>query len=158
MIGIREELRNEFRVVAPCTHSERCGLLTEANAPHWCHYFASPPPALYADSDWVKFGQRAGIDLRSLPYSFLVLQRAPIPTTDTSVGRIIGEPRHYKGYAKLLSCGPTGVEELMLQKRDEPELFKALKRETGVPVYQWKRDGDRIKEAMPLYPPNRDER
>ena len=27
------------------------------------------------DSNWVKFGQRAGIDLRSLPYCFLALDR-----------------------------------------------------------------------------------
>src|ERR1035438_7840636 len=34
-----------------------------------------PPPAIFADSSWVKFGKRAGIDLRSLPYSFIALDR-----------------------------------------------------------------------------------
>lgn len=154
LIAIREELRTDLRVVAPCTHSERCGLLTDANAPHWCHYFAAPPPALYADSDWVKFGQRAGIDLRSLPYSFLVLQSGPVAPADPEVARIVGEPRHFKGFAKLLSCSVSGVDDLMLQKRDDPALFKSLKRESNVPIYRWKREGDRIKEAVRLYPPD----
>ena len=155
LIGIRETLRDEFQMVAPCTHSQRCGLLALENTQHWCHYFASPPAAIYADSDWVKFGQRAGIDLRSLPYSFLVAERIdPLrsagPTTDAA--RIVGEPRHYKGFAKLLSCDPTGVTDLMLQKRDDPTLYKALKRDRGVPIYRWTRDGDRIKQAQPLFP------
>jgi hypothetical protein len=157
LIGVREQLRQSFRVIAPCTHRERCGLLAAENSGHWCHYFASPPPAIYADSDWVKFGQRAGIDLRSLPYSFLVLEREGVRAaaenaTDTELARIIGEPRHYKGYAKLLSCSAAGVQDLTLQKRDAPDLFKALKRETGVPVYRWRREGDRIKEARHEFP------
>jgi len=36
----------------------------------WCHFFAPPPSEIFATPDWVKFGQRAGIDLRSLPYAF----------------------------------------------------------------------------------------
>jgi hypothetical protein len=133
--------------------------LTPANERHWCHYFADPPLNIYADAEWVKFGQRAGIDLRSLPYSFLVLEKkgiTPRPSahdeTDDQAARIVGEPRHYKGFAKLLSCDQTGVTELMLQKRDEPGLFKALKRPTGVPLYRWERTGDRITSAQHLFP------
>jgi|GEM_PF-77356 len=156
LIGIRETLRNSFHVIAPCTHSERCGLLAPENAQHWCHYFASPPPAIYADSDWVKFGQRAGIDLRSLPYCFLVAERSTggrHRDADTGAARIVGDARHFKGYAKLLSCDAAGVTELTLQKRDDPALFKALKRESGVPIYRWRRENDRIKDAQALYPP-----
>lgn len=153
LIGIREALRTEFSVVAPCTHVARCGLLAPENAGHWCHHFADPPPAIYADSDWVKFGQRAGIDLRSLPYSFLVLEKlAARGSGDPSTAaRIIGDARHYKGYAKLLSCDAAGVQELTLQKRDDPALFKELKRESGIPIYRWTREADRIKAAQRVY-------
>ena len=73
--GWREKLRAAgLNPIAPCPHQAACGVLAAGNERHWCHFFASPPPSLYADSAWVKFGQRAGIDLRSLPYSFLTLE------------------------------------------------------------------------------------
>ncbi len=145
LIGFREKLRATFHVIAPCTHRNFCGLLAPANASHWCHNFADPPPAIYADSDWVKFGQRAGIDLRSLPYSFLVMEKFNAAhLADDGASRIIGAPRHYKGFAKLLNCDAAGVVELTLQKRDQPELFKDLKRSSDIPVYRWHREGDRI--------------
>jgi SAM-dependent methyltransferase len=168
LISFREKLRGEFRIVAPCTHNAVCGLLAPQNAQHWCHAHAAPPPSLYADSDWVKFGQRAGIDLRSLPYSFLIMEKLPQPVAlppdgsdpiprqpviEAGAERIIDEPRHFKGYAKVLSSAAVGVRDLMLQKRDEPELFKQLKRELGVPIYRWSLDGDRIRNGQALYPP-----
>ena len=43
LIGLRERLRDEFSVIAPCTHQATCGLLTAGNERHWCHNFATPP-------------------------------------------------------------------------------------------------------------------
>jgi len=153
LIEVREQLRGRFRLVAPCTHQATCGLLAPDNARHWCHHFAAPPAEIFADSDWVKFGKRAGIDLRSLPYSFLVLERRPKSAgadTDTGLARVIGEPRVYKGFAKVLSCDAAGVRELTLQKRDASELFKQLKRPAGPLVYHWTRTSDRIHDGQPL--------
>ena len=82
---------------------------------------------MHADSEWVKFGQRAGIDLRSLPYAYLALDRRPA-SLPAGASRIVGEPRLYKGYAKIFNCDASGVHELTLQKRDAPQLFKAFKR------------------------------
>jgi hypothetical protein len=79
LVAIRERLRDRLHVVAPCTHQARCGLLAPENARHWCHHFAAPPPAVFTDSDWGKFALWEGIDLRSLPLSFLVLDRRPGP-------------------------------------------------------------------------------
>lgn len=147
LVHWREKLRaTGFHPVAPCTHAAPCGLLRPGNERHWCHYFAAPPPNIYAISEWVKFGQRAGIDLRSLPYSFLVLDRrggehAP------GVSRILGEPRLYKGYAKIFNCDADGVDELMLQQRADKTLFKSLKRASGPLLYRWTRDGVRINHA-----------
>jgi hypothetical protein len=153
LIEIREQLRDRFRLVAPCTHQAACGLLAPDNARHWCHHFAPPPVGIFADSGWVKFGQRAGIDLRSLPYSFLALERMPKgqgASPAAGFSRVIGEPRVYKGYAKLLNCDAAGVTELVLQKRDAPELFKFFKRPTGPLIYRWKRREGKILGGEPL--------
>ena len=74
--GLRDELLGAFRVVAPCTHTLACPMLAPGSERHWCHFFAPAPPGTLADSDWVRFGQRAGIDLRSAPYAFVALERA----------------------------------------------------------------------------------
>src|SRR6185369_12171097 len=75
LIEARERLGAKFLLIAPCTHQAGCGLCAQENARHWCHHFASPPAGIMADSNWVRFANRAGIDLRSLPYSFIVLER-----------------------------------------------------------------------------------
>ncbi|HUL51905.1 MAG TPA: small ribosomal subunit Rsm22 family protein [Opitutaceae bacterium] len=147
LVEIREQLRGRFRLVAPCTHQAGCGLLAPANSRHWCHHFAAPPAEIFSDSNWVKFGQRAGIDLRSLPYSFLALERGsahPDSAGAAGLSRVIGEPRVYKGFAKVLSCDADGVRELTQQKRDAPGLFRELKRPAGALLYRWTRKGDRV--------------
>ncbi len=135
LIAMRERLRDEFEVVAPCTHREACGLLAAGNERHWCHNFAAPPPGIMADSNWVRFAQRMGIDLRSLPYSFLVLERKGLRTVAEKFSgwsRVVGTPRVYKGFAKLFSCQADGVRDLTLQKRDAPAVFKRLRNEEPV--------------------------
>ena len=125
LIAARDKLQQHFRIVAPCTHQSDCGMLARENERHWCHFFAQPPPGVMADPNWVRFAQRAGIDLRSLPYSYLILDRRP-----SAIGgaRIIGEPRFYRGHAKVLRCQSDGVREVTLQRRDDPELFRRLKK------------------------------
>lgn len=153
LIELREQLRDRFRVVAPCTHQNACGLRVPENARHWCHHFASPPAGIFADSNWVKFGRRAGIDLRSLPYSFLALERRqPMEPDSAGAGfsRVIGEPRSYKGYAKVLSCEAGGVAERVAQKRDAPGLFKVLRRPDGPLIYRWTIADGRIVGGEPL--------
>ncbi len=147
---IRDSLTAEFRVVAPCTHTGACPLLAPDRERDWCHFFAPPPLGIHADSNWVKFGQRAGIDLRSLPYSFLALQRrrggsdtgAEAPAAGWS--RVIGRPEFFKPYARLLSCGAEGAEELTLPKRAEDGLFKRLEKAKGPLIYRWRRDAGKI--------------
>lgn len=149
LIALREALLETFRVIAPCTHQCGCGLRTPENERHWCHHFAAPPAGIMGDSNWVRFARRAGIDLRSLPYSFLVLERKglrdPMPgLLPEGYSRIIGEPRFYKGYAKIFSCQVDGVRDLTLQKRDAPEFFKDLKNDEAMPFQRWTLEGRRI--------------
>lgn len=146
--GWRDRLSGEFDIVAPCTHAAPCGMLTPGNERHWCHSFAEPPPGIMADPQWVAFGRRMGIDLRRLPYSFLALDRrsgsAHSAGGDGRV-RVIGEPRFYTGYAKLMGCAAAGVREFTLPKRASPAFFKRLKRgEIRPPLCRWEAEDDRI--------------
>jgi hypothetical protein len=154
LIAWREALRDGFEVIAPCTHQAPCGMLAAENGRHWCHHFAAPPAGIMADSNWVRFGQRAGIDLRSLPYSFLVMERRGVRTGPTDrrpegLSRIIGEPRFYKGFARIFSCQEAGVRELRLQKRSAPELFRAMKDGTADPIHRWSLRGNDIEPDPP---------
>ena len=137
---LREEFLASFGVVAPCTHANSCPILAPANERHWCHHFAPPPPAIFADPNWVKFGQRAGVDLRSLPYSFLALDRDWAPG-ETGLSRVIGRPEHFKPYARFLNCDANGLAELTVMKRVNPGLYKELGRTRRPLVYRWTRAG-----------------
>lgn len=142
--ALRDEFKTAFRVVAPCTHQNACPVLAPGNERHWCHFFAPPPSEIFADSNWVKFGQRAGIDLRSLPYCFLALDRHRDAAAVDGLSRVIGRPEHFKPYARVLNCDATGVAELELPKRADPALFKQLDRTKAPLVYRWQRDGTKI--------------
>ena len=163
--GLRDEFLSNFRVVAPCTHQNRCPALAPGKERDWCHFFAPPPSEIFANPDWVKFGQRAGIDLRSLPYCFVALDRrvseaqvsdsiaqpqeegvSPPPT----LSRVIGRPGHFKPYARLLNCDATGLNELELLKRTDPALYKQLDRTKAPLVYRWRHDGAKILSGEPL--------
>ena len=148
---MREQLRaGGFRVIAPCTHENECPMFALGNERHWCHFFAPPPSEIFADSNWVKFGQRAGIDLRSLPYAFLALDRQRSMTTPADAGHVIGRPEHFKPYARLLNCDATGLTELELPKRANPALYKELERTKAPLVYRWQREGNKILDGEAL--------
>jgi hypothetical protein len=149
---IRETLRTEFSLIAPCTHAQACGVFAPEHTRDWCHFFAPPPSEIFATPDWVKFGQRAGIDLRSLPYAFFALDRTAHAAPTTDLSRIIGRPEHFKPYARFLNCDATGLTELELLKRADPALYKQLDRTKAPLVYRWRRDGDKVIGGEPLAP------
>jgi len=158
LIEVRERLSGAMTIVAPCTHAARCGLLTDANARHWCHHFAPVPPEAFQDARWAELSREIGIDLRALPYSYLVLEREGADRAiPEGFSRVIGEPRSFKGYSKVLSCQAEGVSEFMLQKRDAPELLKELHRGTGSGTYRWKLERGKIVQGTPLTPDVRTE-
>ena len=150
LIAVRERLRVKFQVVAPCTHQAACGMLTPENERHWCHHFAPPPPEVFTDGDWVRFGKLSGVDLRSLPLSFLVLDKRPQPSLPAGATRIIGRPRVYKAHALVLGCDDSGVRERRLTKRAVPEEFRRLKKEDFDPLQLWKCDGNEVVEVHPF--------
>ena len=142
---IRDELRATFRVIAPCTHEKGCPMFEPGRERDWCHFFAPPPGEIFADPNWVKFGQRAGIDLRSLPYCFIALDRTPgSAVMDESLSRVIGRVEHFKPYARWLNCDAQGLADLELPKRADPALFKELDRTKAPLVYRWRREGEKV--------------
>ena len=148
--AVREGLRTAFNIVAPCTHAGACGVFAPEHTRDWCHFFAPPPSEIFATPDWVKFGQRAGIDLRSLPYAFFALDRTPLAPPTPDLSRIIGRPEHFKPYARFLNCDATGLVELELLKRADPALYKQLNRTKAPLIYRWTRDGDKVIGGQPL--------
>lgn len=155
LIDMRERLRAGFTILAPCTHQEVCGLLAPENARHWCHHFAESPQEVYIERDWARFGQLAGIDLRSLPLAHLVLDRRPgllgpaLAPPDVAV-RVIGRPRMLKAMALVMGCDASGVREYRLMKRVLPEVFRAIKRDDLPTLQAWQRDGAEITALRPL--------
>jgi ribosomal protein RSM22 (predicted rRNA methylase) len=145
LIAVREHLLADphWQIVAPCPHRARCGLLTAENARHWCHHFAEPPPEVFQSARWSEWSRALGIDLRALPYSHLVLTRHRVPSP-TGAARILGRPEEGKGHLRLLACEASGVRELMLQKRDAPELHRALRKSTEHPPQRWRVENSKI--------------
>jgi len=150
LIAIRERLRERFNIVAPCTHKERCGILTPENERHWCHHFASPPPSVFTDSNWARFANLLGIDLRDLPLSYLVLDKRPAPSLPPGATRILGHPRLYKAHALLLGCDATGVRDRRLTKRFLPDAFRDAKKGRVAPLQDWTCDQNEILKATPV--------
>lgn len=134
-----------FRPVAPCPHALDCGMLSAGNERHWCHHFAKVPSFVFQDAGWAKFAKTLEVDLRSIPFSFLVLDRRPAAAEEAAGNsRVIGHPRYYKGFHKVLTCQEEGVLELPLQKRDAPELYKQMKKDPGS-LYQWEMQAGKIR-------------
>lgn len=144
LIDIREQLRGEFQLVAPCTHQGVCGMLASGSERHWCHHFAPSAPEVHTDGNWVRFGRIAGIDLRSLPFSYLVLDRRPPPPLPAGAVRVIGRPRVHKGLALLFGCQEDGVRDRRLAKSSLPEEFRQVRRGDFGTLQAWRLDGDKI--------------
>jgi len=126
----RDRMLDEFEPVAPCPHREGCGILARGRERDWCHLFARPPAEVHTTARWTQVGKELGIDLRSLPYSFLALDRTPPHPAPGR--RVLGRPRLQRGRALVDLCGPEGVESTQLLQRDHKALFKALKKDATV--------------------------
>ncbi|MCX7887468.1 MAG: small ribosomal subunit Rsm22 family protein [Verrucomicrobiae bacterium] len=126
LIALRERLRSEYHIVAPCPHQGPCGLLAAVNKRHWCHQFAPSPPEAFTQRHWAQFAKLAGVDLRSLPLSYLVLDRRTFPNASRS--QVLGRPRVYKAHALVLTCDASGVQDRRITKRDAPEEFRRLRK------------------------------
>lgn len=144
LIAVRERLRATWAVVAPCSHAEACGLLAPGNERHWCHHFAASPPAVFTDPFWGRFAQMTGVDLRSLPLSFLVLDRRAATPLPPGTVRVLGRPRVYKAHAVVQVCEADGVTECELHRRHLPAAFRELRKGLCPALPIWEREGHRV--------------
>lgn len=132
----------DLGVVAPCPHGRGCPLADRDAEPNrapngaWCHHFAPPAAEAFTSGFWRRFAERLGIDLRALPYSFVVLDRdaaAPTAAAGLEPARILGRPRWEKGRARFELCCDRGVVEADLLKRTAPKLHKSLREPEAEP-------------------------
>ena len=149
---VRDQVRTTHQILAPCTHRENCPLFLAANERDWCHFFASAPAGIQNDSNWVRFSHRAGLDLRSQAYSYLVLTAAPSSQllAGSSAARVLGRVEIFKPYARFLACESTGLHWLELTKRTDPALIKRLDKAPPVPLYALTHDSHRVRAMTPL--------
>jgi len=144
LVAARERLRGAFQLVAPCPHQGPCGMSAPEAAAYWCHHFAPSPPEAFMSRDWARFARIAGVDLRSLPLAFLVLDKRPVALLPHGTIRILGRPRILKAYALATSCEPGGIHERRVPKRTLPQEFRRLKRGDFAPLQAWHLDGDDV--------------
>lgn len=143
----RERLLEEFEPLAPCTHANACGILTPDHERDWCHHFAKPDQAAFTTRHWAMFSRTLKIDMRSLPYSYLVLQRRT-EAVPRAAGwtRVLGRPGFRKGRALLDACDAEGVRALSLLERTDKLFFRALENgDIADTRYKLEVDGTRVK-------------
>ena len=132
LAAVRDTLRAQHRIIAPCTHRENCPLFAEANARDWCHFFAEPPPGVQNSSDWVRFAQRAGVDLRSQAYSCLVLERGDGIASDlrAPASTAVSNPASGSDSGSASDSSPPAPISPLLPARalGRPEVFKPYAR------------------------------
>jgi ribosomal protein RSM22 (predicted rRNA methylase) len=150
LIAVRERLRGTLHLVAPCTHQAACGMLAPGRERYWCHHFATSPPEAFTDGRWARWAREMGIDLRSLPLAYLVLDRRPPAPLPPGAVRLIGRPRVQKAYALLCGCDKTGVHERRLAKRAFPQEFRDARRDCLDSLQTWECDGDAVTRLCPL--------
>lgn len=128
--AIRDGFLDDFDVLAPCTHARSCCALSEGDR-DWCHFFATPPGDVFTDSGWVKIGRQLGIDLRSLPYAFLMLRaksaNEPVER-DPAEARILGRPTVRPKFARFFACDAEGLRQVTVFKSESTEAFKRFKK------------------------------
>ncbi|MCK6448367.1 MAG: small ribosomal subunit Rsm22 family protein [Planctomycetes bacterium] len=146
--AVRERLLEVHDPVAPCPHREACGVLAAGRERDWCHFFATPPARVFTASEWGHFGRRLGVDLRSLPYSFLAMRsRAaertePVPST---ASRLLGRARVERAALHVECCEAEGVRERRLLRRRDGNLFKRLSENRHAPkLVRWRLEGEEL--------------
>jgi hypothetical protein len=140
LIAIREQLRGQFHMVAPCTHDHLCGMLVPENERHWCHHFAPSPGYVHQHGGWSRVTRELKIDISSVPYSYLVLDKRDPPAGRAGWSRRIGHARVYKGMAKILDCSAEGVREVPFMQRNDKAFYQDLRKSRAPTLMEWQRD------------------
>jgi hypothetical protein len=107
LIELRTMLKKQFRIVAPCSHQNDCPI-AQAKGRDWCHQFATAPPSVFHDPFWSEFSRALKVDLRSVPLSYLVLERGDSTDGPMRLGTKVGATRRLKYGQQVLVCSSSG--------------------------------------------------
>jgi hypothetical protein len=142
LVMVRERFRDRFRIAAPCTHDQVCGMTLPQNAPHWCHHFAPAPREVHQDPFWGIFRKELNLELGPLAYGFLVLdhQSEPMPGWSHLIGRPLRAPK----FLRVLSCQSEDIADLVASRRAEDDVYRPLKNSASPAVYRFERKKNRI--------------
>ena len=124
VVELREALLPTHEPLAPCPHGAPCPMRQRRD--DWCHAFAPPAPEAFTEARWRAFSEAFGIDLRSLPVSYLVLEQRPVPERGGGLARLLGRAKVEKGRARLDLCTRSGLERPDLLQRTDRSFFKRL--------------------------------
>ena len=125
---LHQRLTSKFHAWAPCPDDGACPMMQPDRWEDWCHQFAPTPSQVFQDPFWAAFSRILGVDLRSLPVSFLCLDKAS-PSRDRSCScRFLGRPRMLKYQAEIHACFQGEFRSLVASKRQNPSLYKTFKK------------------------------
>ncbi|MCC5840274.1 MAG: hypothetical protein JJT96_09125 [Opitutales bacterium] len=145
-----------WSVVAPCLHAGTCGLTQPEGALAWCHHFAKPPKGIGADAAWGRFAREMGVDLRSLPYAFLVVARSkhPLPPVagNAVTARLLGRPQTLRTGLAFTTCEETGIRSRELPKRAFKQMIKAIEKGRAGPSFRLTEAGGAVTGIKDIFP------
>ncbi len=135
LLQLRTLLHKEFHIWAPCPHQNSCGLLKPELEKEWCHQYASVPNEIFQSAQWNMIAKELEIDLRSLPYSMLLMTRGTLEnsqnenlTAENLYHRILGRPRHTKSQTQVWVCSKKEVCSKILPVRNHKQFIKSLQK------------------------------
>ncbi|MBI5434047.1 MAG: methyltransferase domain-containing protein [Planctomycetes bacterium] len=143
--AVREQLLAQHDPIAPCAHREACGVLSTGRESDWCHFFAAPPPHVFTSREWALFGRKLGVDLRSLPYSFLAMRARADAQFPAQASRLLGRARAERASLRFLCCEASGLRDRRFLRRHDGKLFNQLSETRLAPkLVRWRFEGDEI--------------
>lgn len=113
---------------APCPGMFSCPMQAADRWDDWCHQFAHPPVEVFQDPFWAAFAEIMGVDLRSLPVSFLCMDRRKPALNDPSLCRFLGRPHRLKYQMEVTACHQGAIKDIVIPKRSFPDQYKAFKK------------------------------
>lgn len=97
-------------ILAPCPHEAACPLI----APDWCHFSVRLPR-----SRDHRLAKAADAPFEDEKFAYLIAAR-PSVAAQPRAPRVLARPRTGKPGIELKLCGPEGVEQRFVGKRDKP--------------------------------------
>ncbi|GAA3014260.1 small ribosomal subunit Rsm22 family protein [Actinokineospora diospyrosa] len=104
-----------MHIVAPCPHSDGCPI---PRGQDWCHFAAR-----LGRSPLHQRLKTATLNFEDEKFSYVAATREPWPSAP---GRVLRHPVKRKGLVSLRLCGPDGLNDTIVSKRD-PAAYRAAR-------------------------------